>query len=140
MLPVTVMKMSPTLAAAAPRHDVEAVHRRFKCADGIDFGDDHLAAHAASPHRHPFAAPAVAEHDDATAGDQDVGGADDAVERALAGAVAVVEEMLRHRVVDGDHRQLQDAVFFHRPQADDAGGRLFHAGDDLADQARARRV
>ena len=36
------------------------------------------------------------------AGKQDVGGADDAVESGLAGAVAVVEEVLGIGVVDGD--------------------------------------
>ena len=54
------------------------------------------------------------------------------------GAVAVVEEVLGLGVVDGDDRQLEHAVLFHGPQADHAGRRLFHAGDDVGDQGLAR--
>jgi hypothetical protein len=42
--------------------------------------------------------------------------------------------VLRHRVVDGDDRQLQDPVLLHRAEADHAGRRLFHARHDVADQ------
>ena len=91
------------------------------------------------PHGDALAAPAVAGDDNPLAGDEHVGRADDAVDRALAGAVAVVEEVLGHRVVDGDDRQLQDPVFLHRPEPDDAGRRLFHARDDVADQSRRAR-
>jgi len=45
---------------------------------------------------------------------------DDAVDGALAGAVAVFEEVLGRRVVDRESPGIQDAVFLHRPQADDA--------------------
>ena len=55
---------------------------------------------------------------------------DDAVDRGLARAVAVVEQVLALGVVDRDHRELQLALLLHRPQADDARGRLLHAGDD----------
>ena len=48
----------------------------------------------------------------------------------LSRAVAVVEQVLALGVVDRDHRELQLAFLIHRPQPDDAGGRLFHAGDD----------
>ena len=40
-----------------------------------------------------------------SAGDEEVGGADDAVHGALAGAVTVVEEVLRVCFVDGDDRE-----------------------------------
>src|SRR5258708_5812785 len=42
------------------RHHAKAVHQRFYAFDGIDFGHDDVGAHAARPHRQPFAAPAVA--------------------------------------------------------------------------------
>jgi hypothetical protein len=38
-------------------------------------------------------------------GDEDVGGPDDAVEGALSGAVAVVEQVLGPGLVDGDDRE-----------------------------------
>ena len=76
------------------RLDLEAVHRGLEGADRVDLGDDDVRAHAAGPQRDALAAPAVAADDDLPAGQQHVGGADDAVDRALAGAVAVVEEVL----------------------------------------------
>ena len=94
-------------------------------------------AHAPGPQRDALAAPAIAADDHLAAGQQRVGGPDDAVDRALAGAVAVVEEVLGLGVVDGDDRQLEDAVLLHRPQPDHAGRRLFHAGDDVGHQGLA---
>ena len=137
MLPVTVMKRSPSGGGLGDRLDLEAVHRGLEGADRVDLGDDHVRAHAAGPQRDALAAPAVAADHDLAAGQQRVGGADDAVDRALAGAVAVVEEVLGLGVVDGDDRQLEHAVLLHRPQPDHAGGRLFHAGDDVGDQRLA---
>src|SRR5262249_11658244 len=69
------------------------------------------------------------------AGQQHVGGADDAVEGALAGAVTVVEKVLGLGVVDGDDREAQHAVALHGAQAVDAGGRFFHAAGHLTDDA-----
>ena len=59
---------------------------------GIDFGDDHVGAEALGAHGDAASAPAVARDDHFEAGEQQIGGADDAVERGLAGAVAIVEE------------------------------------------------
>ena len=42
--------------------------------------------------------------------------------------------MLGLRIVHGDHRILQRAVFGHRAQADHAGGGLLGAADDVGDQ------
>src|SRR5262249_29327076 len=117
------------------RHDHEAVHGRFQGPNGIDFGDDDLAAHAAGPQGDALAAPAVTGDDDFAAGQEGVGGPDDAVDGALAGAVAVVEEVLGLGVVDGDDRELEHAIAFHGPQAIDPGGGLFHAADHLVDDA-----
>ena len=63
-----------------------------------------------------------------------------AVDRRLARAVTVVEQVLRLRVVDGDHREAEGAVTLERLQADDAGRRLFRPGDDVAELFTARRV
>ena len=76
------------------RHDAEAVHDRLQRLERVDFGDDDVGAHALGAHGNALAAPAVAADDEILARQQDVGGADDAVDGALAGAVAVVEEVL----------------------------------------------
>jgi hypothetical protein len=57
-------------------HHTEAVHYRFDGSDRIDLGDDHVGAHAASAHGHAASAPAVADHDEGAAGQQDVSGPD----------------------------------------------------------------
>ena len=106
LLPVTVMKMSPIAAASAIGMTAKPSIAASRAADRIDLGDDDLSAEAAGPQGDALAAPAVAAHDDLPAGQQQVGRADDAVDRALAGAVAVVEEVLGLGVVDGDDREL----------------------------------
>ena len=68
------------------------------------------------------------------AGEQTVGGADDAVERGLAGAVAVVEEVLGIGVVDSDDRVLERSVGGHGSEADDAGRGLLGAADDVGER------
>ena len=63
-------------------------------------------------------------------------GAVDAVPHALAGAVAVVEQVLAVRVVHEHHRELQGTGAVHRLEAQDAGGRLLAAADHVRDQVR----
>src|SRR5688500_19076015 len=89
------------------RHNAETVHHRFDCLDGIDFGDDHVCAHATRAERNAFTAPAVTNDDEVASGEQDVGRADDTVERRLPGAVTIIEEVLGLRVVDGNGREGQ---------------------------------
>jgi len=91
-------------------HDLKTVHDRLDGPDGIDFRDDHVGPGAAGPHGHALAAHAVAGHDELEAGEQDIGGPEDAVEGALARAVAVVEQVLRLGVVDGDDGVAEDPV------------------------------
>ena len=132
--------MSPICAACRHRHHLEAVHQRLERAHRIDLGDDHVRPEPLGAHRDAATDPAVPGDDEALAGEQDVGGADDPVDRRLAGAVAVVEEVLRARVVDRDHRERERTVGLHRLQADDAGRRLLHAGDDVAELLAAGAV
>ena len=113
------------------RHHAEAVHHGLDRLDRIDLGDDDVRAHAAGTHRDAFAAPAVADDDQVAAGEQNVRRANDAVERRLARAVAIVEEMFGLRVVDGDRREGEHAGLRHRFEADDAGRRFFGRADDL---------
>ena len=79
----------------------------------IDFGDDDVGAHAARAGGQSAPAPAVAGHHEGLAGQQHVGGADDAVNGGLPGAVAVVEEMFGQRVVDGHDRVMP--ALYQRP-------------------------
>ncbi len=94
-------------------HDLETVHDGFDGFDGVDFGDDDMTAEAAGAGGDAFAAVTVAGDDDGFSGDEVIGGADDAVEGGLAGAVAVVEEVFTHGVVDGDGGELEDFFGFH---------------------------
>src|SRR5260221_1210723 len=118
-------------------HHAETIHHGFDALDGIDFGDDDVGAESLGAHGSTTAAPAVAGDDNLEAGDEHIGGANDAVERGLAGAVAVVEEMLGHRVVDGDDRIFQRAVLGHGAEANHAGGGFLGAGDNVADEILA---
>ena len=116
------------------RHDDKTVHQRFGGFDRIDLGDDDFRAHAFGAHGHALAAPAVADDHDGLGGDDEVGVVHDGFHDRLAGAVAIVEEMLHHRVVDSDHRRAQIAVGFHRFETDDAGGRFFTAAEDFLNE------
>jgi len=94
-------------------HDEEAIHGGFEGFDVVDFGDDDVCAHATGAHGESFAAPAVSGGDDAFAGEQEVGGTDDAVDGGLSGAVSVVEEVLGGGVVDGDDGEEEFSGLFH---------------------------
>src|SRR3972149_1394824 len=84
----------------------------------------------ARPPRPPAPAPAVAADDYVLARPQDVGGACDAVYRALAGAVAVIEQVLGVRFVHRHDRVGQGAVPGPRPQAGVAWRGVLRAADD----------
>ena len=101
-------------------HDREPVHQRLERADRIDLDDRDVGAVAVHPGRDALADPAVAGDDDLAAGDEDVRRPQDAVERALAGPVAVVEEVLGLGLVDGHDREAEGAVGGHRLEPDDA--------------------
>jgi hypothetical protein len=85
--------------------DGEAIHRRFQRTNRVDLGDDNAPPHAAGAHGDPLSAPPITGDDDRLAGQQDVRGAQDAVNRALPGPIAVVKKMLRFRIIDRDHRK-----------------------------------
>ena len=87
------------LRGVGHRHDLEAVHQRLERAHRVDLGHDHVRprplARIATPAR-----PSRSRPRRTLAGQQHVRGPDNPVDRALARAVAVVEEVLRPRVVD----------------------------------------
>ncbi|HET8968654.1 MAG TPA: adenosylhomocysteinase, partial [Gaiellaceae bacterium] len=122
------------------REDLEAVHRGLERRHRVDLGHDHVRAEPLGPHRHAAPDPAVPGHDEALAGEEDVGRTDDPVDGRLAGAVAVVEEVLRPRLVDRDHREAELAVALERLQADDARRRLLGAGDHVTELLAPRGV
>src|SRR5439155_19160509 len=115
--------------------DAESVHHRFQRFGRIDLGDDDVGAHAAGPAGHAAAAPAVARHHYGHAGEQHVGGANDAVKSALPGAIAVVEQVLRECVVHRDDRVAQHPFLGHGAKPDDPRGGLLgpaeHAGQQI---------
>ena len=120
------------LGRALDRHHLVAVHERLERPHGIDLGDDHVRAHAPRAHRHAAPRPAVAADDEAPPGEKEVGGADDPVDRGLAGAVTVVEEVLGVGLVDRDDREGELALGLERLEPDDAGRRLLGPAEDLA--------
>ena len=113
--------------------DLEALHPRLERAQRVDLADDDRRAGAAGAQRDAAAGPAVAEHDDRLAGEQQVRRADDPVERGLAGAEAVVERALGGRLVDGEHR----AAEVERAHVHEAAARLLGRA---AQRARASRA
>ena len=122
------------------RHDAEAVHHGLERFGGIDFGDDDFGAGAAGAAGQAAAAPAVAGDHELRSGQQEIGGADDAVDGGLSGAVAVVEQVLGVGVIDGDDGKLQHAFLGHGAQADDAGGGFFGASDHAFERVGALGV
>src|SRR5271170_798496 len=115
-------------------HHAEPVHDGFQGARGIDLGDDDVCAVTFGAHGNASSAPAVAGDDDAHSSEQHVGGANDAVQCGLPGAVAIIEEMLGERVVHGDDGILQRAVLGHGAEPDDASSGFFGAADDVFDE------
>ena len=132
--------MSPISAALLHRQHLEAVHHCLERLHRIDLGNDHVRAHALGASGETAAAPAVAGDHELAPGEQLVRRANDAVDRRLAGSIAVVEEVLRLRLVDRDDREAERAVALERLQADDARRRLFRAADHVAELLAAMRV
>ena len=122
------------------RHHAEAVHHGFERLRRIDFGDDDFGASAARAARKPASAPAVSGDHELRSGEQEVGGANDAVDGGLSGAVAVVEQVLGVGIVDRDDGITQHAFLRHGAQADDAGGGLFGAADHAVQRVVALGV
>ncbi len=98
------------------------------------------APSAARAARQSASAPAVAGDHELRARQQEVGGANDAVDGGLPGAVAVVEQVLGVGIVHRDDGILQHAFLRHGAQADDAGGGLFGAADHAVERVFALGV
>ena len=122
------------------RHHAIALHMGLKCLQRIHLAYDDIHAHALGSQGQAAAAIAVAGHDHGTTAKQAVRGAYDAVERRLAGAVVVVEEMLRVGIIDIEHGVTQRAVGGHGGQADDTRGGFLGASDDAGELVGMTRV
>ena len=131
MSPVAVTNSLATLAASAIGMTRKPSMTASRARSGSTSSTIDVGAVALHAHGQAAAAPAVAGDAHGAAGDEDVGGADDAVERALAGAVAVVEHVLGVGLVDGDDGEHEPALGLERLEADDAGGGLLGAADDV---------
>ena len=90
-MPVAVMKMSPILAASSIVITRKPSSVALSAAVGLISVTIDVGAHALGAQRDAAAAVAVAGDDEGLAGEQHRRGAQDAVERRLAGAVDVVE-------------------------------------------------
>ena len=120
------------------RHPVP-VHLRLERLERIDLGDQHVRPGAARPQREAAPAPPIPRHHHCAPRDQQVGGAQDAVERRLPGAVAIVEQVLGVGVVHGDHGELQHPVPRHRLEADHARRGLLRRAGHARDERLALR-
>src|SRR4029077_18018788 len=69
--------------------------------------------------------------------EEHVSGANDAVNGGLASAIAIVEKMLGHRVVDGNDRILQRAILGHGAKANHTSGGFLCSRDDVGDEVGA---
>ena len=111
-----------------------SVHVRLERRDRVDLDHGHATAGATGRSREPFPDPAVADDAELAAGEAQVREPVDRGERRLAGAVAVVEQVLAERVVGGDRRERQLSGGLHRAQPRDAGRRLLgHAREPCRD-------
>ena len=122
------------------RHDLIAVHRRFDGANRLDFNHDDFCAHAIRPHGDAAPAPAIAAHHKSFARHKRIRRPHNPVHRALACAVAVIEEMLGLRVIHRNDRIAQHLAVCHAAQPNYAGRRLFRAADDMLQQVFALGV
>ena len=122
------------------RHHLVAGHPRLERPQRVDLADDHRRARAAGALGDPLAGPAVADDHERVAGEQHVAGADDPVERRLAGPVAVVERPLGAGLVDREHRAGELPVVLEPPQPHEPGGRLLGAADQPVERVAAERV
>ena len=118
------MRTSASGSACSSERDAVAVHVRLERGDRVDLDDGDAAAGAAGRAGEALADPAVADDAELAPGEVEVGQPVDRGERRLAGAVAVVEQVLAERVVRGDRREGELARGLHRAQPRDARRRL----------------
>ena len=119
-------------------HYSEAVHCCLESAEGIDLGNYDIRPKPFGAHGYAARTEAVACDNDSPSGNHVIGGIHDAVPYALAGAVAVIEQMLAVRIVNGQHGEWQGPVA--RPCAElmNACGSFLAAADEIGRIFRMR--
>src|SRR5260370_33126040 len=96
---------------------------------GINLGDDDVRAHAVRTRCKATTTPTIAAHDNCTASQQDVGRAQNGINDTLSGPIAIIKHVLSIRLVDCEHRKLQDAIALHTAQPNHSGRGFLHAAD-----------
>ena len=104
---------------------------------GINLGDNHVRAHAVSARGNAAPTPTIAKDDKGATGQQNVGRANNGVERTLSGAIAVVKHVFGIGFVDRQDGEAQDTVFLHAAQSNDTRGCLFHTTNDIGNEFSA---
>ncbi len=104
---------------------------------GIDLGDNDFSSGAAGAAGQTSSTPAVAGNHELRSCQQVVGGADNAVNGRLAGAVAIVEQVLGVGVIHRDDGKAQHTFFGHGAQADHAGRGFFRPADHAFERVLA---
>ncbi len=104
---------------------------RLERGDRVDLDHGDAAAGAAGRAGETLADPAVADDAELAPGEVEVRQPVDRGERRLAGAVAVVEQVLAEGIVRGDRREGQLARRLHRAQPCNARGRLLGHAREL---------
>jgi hypothetical protein len=115
-------------------HHTVTVHHSFESFQRVDLGDDNIGAHTACPAGQTTAAPTITNNHKDFTGQQYVGGADDAIDGRLTGAVTVVKEVFGHGIVDSDNREVQGFISCHGTKANNAGSGLFGTAEDFRQQ------
>ena len=121
-------------------HHLVALHVRLERLQRVHLAHDHAHAHALRAQRQAASAVAVARDDDGAPAHEAVRGADDAVERGLAGAVVVVEAVLRVGVVDVEHGVGERALGGHGHEAHDSRRGLLGAAHHVRQLVGELRV
>ena len=114
------------------RHHPVAVGHGFERAHRVHFAHHHAGVQPGGAPRQALPAPAVARQHHGLPAEVEVGERQHRREDRLAGAVAVVEEVLAKSVVAGDDGIGEQALAFHVAQLGDAGGGLLGGAPDLA--------
>src|ERR1019366_9296961 len=92
-----------------------------------------------SPSSNTTSTPAIAKDHNRASSQENIGGADNGINRTLACSITIVKQMLGIRVVGGQDREFEHTALFHAVKTNNARRRFFHATNDTGDQVGTRR-
>ena len=119
------------------RDDPVPVHLGLERLERVDLGHEDVGPRPARPHREAAAAPPIPRHHHRAPRDEEIRRPQDPVQRGLARAVTVVEQVLRVGIVHRHHRELEHAVPCHCLEADHARGGLLRRAEHAAHERLA---